>query len=71
LVKDEKRKLKPSELLKADKVSNPISQSYIKRTMPWSDHAMVANRGSCVGHTPSKTSGVVHPARPGDLDQVW
>ena len=28
--KDEKRKLKPSELLKADKVSNPISKSYIK-----------------------------------------
>ncbi len=26
LVKDEKRKSKPSELLKADKVSNPISQ---------------------------------------------
>ncbi len=29
IIKDEKRKLKPSELLKADKVSNPISQSYI------------------------------------------
>jgi hypothetical protein len=27
IVKDEKRKIKPSELLKADKVSNPISQS--------------------------------------------
>ncbi len=27
-VKDEIRKLKPSKLLKADKVSNPISQSY-------------------------------------------
>ncbi len=28
-VKDEKRNLEPSELLKADKVSNPISQPYI------------------------------------------
>ena len=33
LVKDEKRKLKPSELLKTDKVSNPISQSYINNKL--------------------------------------
>ena len=33
IIKDEKRKLKPSELLKADKASNPISQAYIDRTI--------------------------------------
>jgi hypothetical protein len=33
IIKGEKRKLKPSELLKADKVSNPISQAYIDRTI--------------------------------------
>jgi hypothetical protein len=32
-VKDEKRKLKPSELLKADTVTNAISQTYIDRTI--------------------------------------
>jgi hypothetical protein len=35
LIKDEKRKLKPSELLKADKVSNPISQSYINNKIKY------------------------------------
>ena len=33
MVKDEKRKLKPSQLLKVNTVSNPISQAYIDRTI--------------------------------------
>ncbi len=33
IIKDEKRKLKPSELLKTTTVSNPISQAYIDRTI--------------------------------------
>ncbi len=42
IMKDEKRKLKPSELLKADKVSNPIShwsQAYIDRTIKSKENA--------------------------------
>jgi hypothetical protein len=33
IIEDEKRKLTPSELLKADKISNPLSQAYIDRTI--------------------------------------
>jgi hypothetical protein len=44
IIKDEKRKLKPSELLKADKVSNPISQAYIHRTIKSKENAKVTNK---------------------------
>ncbi len=40
----EKRRLKPSELLKADTVSNPISQSYIDRTIKSKENAKITNR---------------------------
>jgi hypothetical protein len=43
IIKDEKRKLKPSELLKADKVSNPISQAYIDRTIKSKEKAKITN----------------------------
>ena len=43
-MKDEKRKLKPLELLKADKVSNPISQAYIDRTIKSKENAKITNR---------------------------
>jgi hypothetical protein len=33
MLNETKRKLKPSELLKVDTVSNPISQAYIDRTI--------------------------------------
>ncbi len=39
-----KLKLKPSELLKADKVSNPISQSYIDRTIKSKENAKITNK---------------------------
>ena len=38
------RKLKPSELLKADKVSNPISQAYIDRTIKSKENAKITNK---------------------------
>ena len=44
IIKDEKRKLKPSELLKADKVSNPISQAYINRTIKSKENAKITNK---------------------------
>ena len=44
LIKDEKRKLKPSELLKADKVSNPISQSYINNKIKSKENSKITNR---------------------------
>ena len=44
LVKDEKRKLKPSELLKADKVSNPVSQSYINNKIKSKENSKITNR---------------------------
>jgi hypothetical protein len=44
ILKDEKRKLKPSELLKADKVSNPISQAYIDRTIKSKENAKITNK---------------------------
>ena len=43
IIKDEKRKLKPSELLKADKVSNPISQSYINNKIKSKENAKITN----------------------------
>ena len=42
--KDEKRKLKPSELLKPDKISNPISQAYIDRTIKSKENAKITNK---------------------------
>ena len=39
-----KEKLKPSELLKADKVSNPISQAYIDRTIKSKENAKITNK---------------------------
>ena len=39
-----KRKLKPSELLKADKVSNPISQSYINNKIKSKENSKITNR---------------------------
>ena len=44
IIKDEKRKLKPSELLKADKVLNPISQAYIDRTIKSKENAKITNK---------------------------
>ena len=44
LIKDEKIKLKSSELLKADKVSNPISQSYIDRTIKSKENSKITNK---------------------------
>ena len=44
LIKDEKRKLKPSELLKADKVSNPISQSYINNKIKSKENSKITNK---------------------------
>jgi hypothetical protein len=43
IIKDEKRKLKPSELLKADKVSNTISQAYIDKTIKSKENAKIRN----------------------------
>ena len=42
--KDEKRKLKPSELLKVNTVSNPISQAYIDRAIQSKNNAKVTNK---------------------------
>jgi hypothetical protein len=44
LVKDQKRKLKPSELLKANTVSNPISQSYIDNKIKSKENAKITNK---------------------------
>jgi hypothetical protein len=44
IIKDEKRKLKPSELLKADKVSNPILQAYTDRTIISKENAKITNK---------------------------
>ncbi len=44
IIKDEKRKWKPSELLKADKVSNPLSQAYIDRTIKSKENAKITNK---------------------------
>jgi hypothetical protein len=44
IIKDEKRKLKPSELLKADKVSNPISQNYIDNKNKSKDQSKITNK---------------------------
>ena len=38
------RKLKPSELLKTDKISNPISQSYIDNKIKSKENAKITNR---------------------------
>jgi hypothetical protein len=44
IIKDEKRKLKPSELLKADKISNPISQSYIDNKIKSKEQSKITNK---------------------------
>ena len=44
IIKDEKRKLKPSELLKTTTVSNPISQAYIDRTIKSKENAKITNK---------------------------
>ena len=44
LVKDEKRKLKPSELLKADKLANPNAQSYIDNKIKSKTNAKITNK---------------------------
>ncbi len=38
------RKLKPAELLKVDKVSNPISQAYIDRTIKSKENSKITNK---------------------------
>ncbi len=43
-MKEEKRKLKPSELWKADKVSNPISQSYINNKIKSKENSKITNK---------------------------
>ncbi len=44
IIKDEKRKLKPSKWLKADKVSNHIYQAYIDRTIKSKEKAKNTNK---------------------------
>ena len=44
ILKDKKRKLKPSELLKVNTVSNPISQAYIDRTIKSKENAKITNK---------------------------
>ncbi len=44
IIKDEIRKLKPSELLKATTVSNSISQVYIDRTIKSKENAKITNK---------------------------
>ncbi len=44
MIKDEKRKLKPSELLKATTVSNPISQAYLDRTIKSKENSKITNK---------------------------
>ena len=44
VLKDQKRKLKPSELLKVNTVSNPISQAYIDRTIKSKNNVKVTNK---------------------------
>ena len=44
ILKDTKRKLKPSELLKVNTVSNPISQAYIDRTIKSKNNVKVTNK---------------------------
>jgi hypothetical protein len=44
ILKDTRRKLKPSELLKVDTVSNPISQAYIDRTIKSNNNVKVTNK---------------------------
>jgi hypothetical protein len=44
IIKDEKRKSKPSDLLKADKVSNPISQSYIDNKVKSKENSKITNK---------------------------
>ncbi len=46
IIKDEKRKLKPSELLKAGKVSNPVSQAYIDRIIKSKENSKITNKES-------------------------
>ena len=36
--------MKPSELLKADKVSNPVTQAYIDRTIKSKENAKITNK---------------------------
>jgi hypothetical protein len=43
IIKVEKRKLKPSELLKADTVSSPVSQAYIDKTIKSIENAKITN----------------------------
>ena len=44
VLKDQKRKLKPSELLKVNTVSNPILQAYIDRTIKSKENAKITNK---------------------------
>ena len=44
IIKDEKRKLKPSELLNTTTVSNPISQAYINRTIKSKENSKITNK---------------------------
>ncbi len=44
IIKDEKRKLKPPELLQATTVSNPISQAYIDRTIRSKENPKTTNK---------------------------
>ena len=44
ILKDGKRKFKPSELLKVNTVSNPISQAYIDRTIKSKNNVKITNK---------------------------
>ena len=44
IIKDEKRKLKPSELLSVKTISNPISQTYIDNKIKSKTNAKITNK---------------------------
>ncbi len=44
IIINKKRKLQPSELLKADKVSNPISQANVDRTIKSKENSKITNK---------------------------
>ncbi len=44
MIKGKKRKLKPSELLKATTVSNPISRAYLDRTIKSKENSKITNK---------------------------
>ncbi len=44
LVREERRKLKASDLLKADTVSNPVSQAYVDNKIKSTENSKITNK---------------------------